>query len=362
MNENKSKVCIVSTVNLMHMTLVSLYTSYFQKNEIPYDIIYIDKYGINESNEAANVYKFRSKNTKNKISKIINVLKFTSYAKKIIKKNNYELIIVWNELTAILMSNFLAKKHKEKYIINIRDYGFNDLSLIKKRTQKVIKNSSLTMVSSDRFLEFLPNSNKYLFVHSFNQKIFENNNFKYTKKDMGQPITILFIGKLSYPQESKEFIKKLGNDNRFSLKFVGVGTESLKSFIVENKINNVELLGSFRPDETAKYLEKADIINNLYRFGTIAVDTALSIKLYYAIYLNIPILTYDNTNTNKYAEKAGINITIPNEEPMNLADFIYTQYQQWDEKIARQKTNVVMTEIIDSHNKLHDKLNELLKD
>ena len=64
------------------MTLVSLYTSYFQKNEIPYDIIYIDKYGINESNEAANVYKFRSKNTKNKISKIINVLKFTSYAKK----------------------------------------------------------------------------------------------------------------------------------------------------------------------------------------------------------------------------------------------------------------------------------------
>ena len=179
---------------------------------------------------------------------------------------------------------------------------------------------------------------------------------------MGQPITILFIGKLSYPQESKEFIKKLGNDNRFSLKFVGVGTESLKSFIVENKINNVELLGSFRPDETAKYLEKADIINNLYRFGTIAEDTALSIKLYYAIYLNIPILTYDNTNTNKYAEKAGINITIPNEEPMNLADFIYTQYQQWDEKIARQKTNVVMTEIIDSHNKLHDKLNELLKD
>ena len=28
---NKSKVCIVSTVNLMHMTLVSLYTEYLQK-------------------------------------------------------------------------------------------------------------------------------------------------------------------------------------------------------------------------------------------------------------------------------------------------------------------------------------------
>lgn len=360
--ENRSKVCIVSTVNLMHMTLVSLYTNYFQKNNIPYDIIYIDKYGVDEINQASKIYKYRANNTKSKILKVINVLRFTFYAKKIVRKNKYDFLIIWNELTAVLMSGFLAKKYNKKYVVNIRDYGFNDFILIKKRTKKVINNSSFTMISSDRFLEFLPKSDKYLFVHSYNKKIFENTNFKYRKKESNQPITILFIGKLSYLQESKDFIKKLGNDKRFILKFVGVGTEELKPFVIENKIENVELLGGFSPSETAKYLVEADIINNLYKFGTTAEDTALSIKLYYSIHLNVPILTYDNTNTDEYAKRAGVNITIPNEEPSNLGNFIYNKYQEWDEKTAKQKSNDVMKDIMNSHDALYDKLKELLKD
>lgn len=359
---NKSKVCIVSTVNLMHMTLVSLYTEYLQKNGIKYDIVYIDKYGVDEVNEANNVYKYYVKNTKSKILKMINVLRFTSYAKKIIRQNKYDLLIVWNELTAVLMSNFLAKKYKGKYIVNIRDYGFNDLPFIKKRTKRVIKSSSLTMVSSNRFLEFLPKMDKYLFVHSFNKKIFENVTFEYRKKESNQAITILFIGKMSYLQESKRFIEKLGNDKRFLLKFVGAGTEELKPFIEEKQFKNVEIIGAFSPNDTAKYLVEADIINNLYKFGTTAVDTALSIKLYYSIYLKIPILTYDNTNTNTYAEKAGVNITIPNEEPTSMADFIYNKYQCWDEKQAREKAGEVMKEIIDSQNALNDKMKEILKE
>ncbi|MGI6360067.1 MAG: hypothetical protein ACOX02_03405 [Acholeplasmatales bacterium] len=358
---NTPKVCIISTVNLMHMTLSSLYTNYFQKNDIPYDIIYIDKYGIDEFTDAANIYKYRVKNRKSKVLKIFNVLRFVSFAKKLIYKNDYDLLIVWNELTAVLMSNFLAKKYKNKYVINIRDYGFNDLPIIKKRTQKVIEASSFTMISSNRFMEFLPKIDKYLFVHSYNEEIFKNIDFKYRKKDKNQIITILFIGKMSYFKEAINFIEKLGNDNRFKLKFVGAGTELLEPYIMKNKIKNIELIGKFSPNETAKYLIEADIIYNLYGFGAKDVDTLLSIKLYYAIYLNMPILIYDNTHTNTYAKNAGINITIPNKKIINLADIIYEKYQTWDEKKAKEKSAAIMKEIKDSHNMLYNKLGELLK-
>lgn len=356
----KSGVCIVSTVNLMHMTISSLYTDFFKENNINFDIIYIDKYGIDEKSDAKNKYQFCVKNRKSKFGKIINVLKFTRYVKKVIKRNKYEVLIIWNELTSLLLGKFLSTQYKNRYIVNIRDYGYNDLAFIKSRTKKVIENSYFTMISSDKFKDFLPYSNKYIFTHSYNQRVFHNFDFIYQKKKKDEPIVILFIGKMSYLNSSKSFIKYLANDDRFLLKFVGAGTEILKDYVGQKHITNIEIEGSFSPDQTAQYLKNADIIFNLYGFGSKDVDTGLSIKLYYAIHLNIPILTYDDTYINYYAKKSGINITISRIMTDDLSDYIYNSYHNWDIDLAMKLCNKTMIEIENSQIKLHSKLKELL--
>lgn len=42
------KVCILSAVNIKHMSLITLYTEVLKQQGIEYDIIYMDKYGEDE--------------------------------------------------------------------------------------------------------------------------------------------------------------------------------------------------------------------------------------------------------------------------------------------------------------------------
>ena len=86
----KAKICIVGTSNLKHISLISLYTRYFDSEKIPYDIIYWDRYGIEESTTAQTVYKFYAKGKESNLSRIQSFVKFRRYVKKIIKQNNYK--------------------------------------------------------------------------------------------------------------------------------------------------------------------------------------------------------------------------------------------------------------------------------
>ena len=44
-----SKICIIGTSNIKHISLISLYTKYFDQHGMAYDIIYLDRYGIEDN-------------------------------------------------------------------------------------------------------------------------------------------------------------------------------------------------------------------------------------------------------------------------------------------------------------------------
>ena len=52
------KICILSAVNIKHMSLISIYTKYFKENGMDYDVIYMDKYNEEENIDAKNIYRF----------------------------------------------------------------------------------------------------------------------------------------------------------------------------------------------------------------------------------------------------------------------------------------------------------------
>lgn len=355
------KICILSTVNIKHMTMLTMYTEYLEKNNLEYDVIYIDKYHEKEYINAKNIYSYKLNINRDwpMLRKLKKYYKFKSYAEDIIEKNKYDFIIVWNSFTALMFCSFLSSKYKNKYCINIRDYSYEKYLPIYLRIKKVVKNSAFTTISSDGFKKFLP-KHDYIMIHSLNNKILKNCSYKKELRKKDEPIRITFIGYVRFFENDKKLIDSLGNDNRFIVQFFGEGSHILESYAKEKKYSNIICKGRFEPDQTHELLKDTDIINNLYGVGEIALDTALSIKLYYAVHLNIPIMVFKNTYMSEITKKYGIGFDIADNEFKDLGDRIFEWYYKLNQKEIRSNCELFKIEIEKSHNILENKMKEYL--
>lgn len=361
------KVAILSTVNIKHMTLVSLYTDYLDGNNIEYDIIYIDKYGDEEKNHAKNVYKYnlRIDRSWGMVKKGLRYLKFKPFAQRIIESNNYDFIITWNMLTAFMFSMYLARHYPKKYCVNIRDITESNLGLLKyiiDLGQNIaIKNSCFTTVSSAGFIKYLPKSD-YIFIQSLNMDVLKQCISHERMKRKDEPIKITYIGYMCYYDNCIKLINALRNDQRFVLNFFGQGSEVIADYALKNGITNVNCVGRFQVEDTARLIQDSDIIFNLYGNDNINLKTALSIKLYYSIYLRVPILVCENTYMKEIADSLGIGITVGNDQyDSNLGNYIFNSYHDIEFKNIKKTCDNYRISVEKGNNELTRRLDEILK-
>ncbi|BCZ27057.1 hypothetical protein EUBC25_11440 [Claveliimonas bilis] len=351
---SKKKVCILSTVDFTRMTVVSVYTDYLKRCDIPFDIICVNKYGQEDPFGAENIYGFvpKTKSSWNKFRKLISFWKIRDFALDIFKNNHYDFIIVWNELTAFIFSDILASMFKDKYCINIRDYQYFNLFPVKMRLTSAIKSAFFTTVSSRAYLEYLPSDNCYM-MYSFNKGILSKTNPHQALREVGKPIRILYIGQIAWLDNVYKLIDALKNDNRFEMIFAGSGSEQVEEYAKSNQVNNVTCYGRFHPGETAKYLAEADILYNLYGTDSRHLTTAVSIKFYYAVFLHIPILVYKKTEMEKMSQICGIGFAVENEEFINYGDKLYDWYFSLDQKEINKKCNLFLEEIEEGQKQIY---------
>ena len=357
------RACILSTVDLSRMSMSMIYTDYFEKNGIPYDVIFVDKYREYLDNVPNNLIPLHpeSKQEYNAIRKVCIFWKLRKPVLMILKKNKYDLIVVWNEVTAFVFGDLLHKYFPQKYIINIRDYQYLDAPIIRSRLKQTIASSYFSTVSSSRYIDYLPKAD-YIFLHSMNKKVLHELN-RNREKAVNRPITIMYIGQIGWLENTYKFIDSLANNEKYVLKFIGIGSNKVDEYIAGKNYTNIQTHGKFRPEETSSYLKEADILYNLYGYGNKHLDAALSIKLYYAIYMGIPILSFANTCTNEIADLCGIAYTIRNTNHMKEdLENLYFWYQGFDISTARNRCDeFVDKEIYGSHKKFEGLLNEYIK-
>lgn len=323
------KIAVVSTVNVKHMTLISKYTSLFQKKSINFDLINIDKYGEDEDIGQTNQYKYKIHVERewSFFKKLKKYIGFYGFSKKIIKENEYDYLVIWNSFTAVILFPMLLGRMRKKYILNIRDYAFEKNKIIYFFMSRLVSNSIFTTISSRGFLSFLPKSKKYIMMHSFNEDILSEDLVTTQKRKPNEPIRICFIGNVRFFENDKKLLEVFKNDQRFILQFFGQNSEVLEDYANIHNIENVEFIGRFDHTKTRELLKKADVINNLYGYNNIALDTAISIKFYYALHLNLPILVYPNTFIAMESEKMG-NGYIVNEVNPDLPNKFYKWYME----------------------------------
>lgn len=325
------KVCILSAVNIRHMTLISLYTDRLKKAGIEYDIIYMDKYGEDEYFEASNKYIFKNiiKQSQPKIIKALRYLRFRSYAIPILKRNKYDFIIVWNDVAIFMFADYLVKSWKGKYCLNIRDYSYQiKFKLLFNRFEKAIKNSKFATISSDGFKAFLP-KHDYIQVHSLNMQVLKNIKPRVSFQAEDKPIRIGFLGYVRFFELNKKLLDIFKNDNRFELHYYGTHANVLKEYAFINEIKNTEFHDTFPVSETNLFLEKIDLINNLYGNNSVSLKYALSIKLYHGTYNRTPVLVNSETWGEKVVNKYGIGYVVGEISP-KMKDDIFNWYRSLD--------------------------------
>lgn len=316
-----NKICIIGTSNLKHISLISLYTRFFDRQGIQYDIIYLDRYCIDEKTNACKVYKYHEKNPKKRLDKLRMFWRFRKFVKDVLKNNDYAYVITWQTTGAYLFADMLLRCYKKRFVINVRDYVIENNIVFRTILKKLVKNSYFTTISSDGFRSFLPKA-EYIKVNSVNEELLEKISARPIVKNV--PIKIGFAGNCRYFSESYKLIDALANDNRFELWYCGTNSDVLEDYASKRMINNVRTMPTFDPKDTIDIMSDFNIVNSA--FGNDAMDnsTLMPIRLYTAIAIHRPILVNSNTQLAKEVTKGHIGYLI--EDYATLADDLYSYY------------------------------------
>ncbi|NLE24619.1 MAG: glycosyltransferase family 4 protein [Clostridiaceae bacterium] len=319
------KIAIVSVGDYRHISMISKYTEYFDKNNIDYDILCTDRYE-GTVYPSSNIKAYPCKNVKRKNEKLRMFLSFYKWASRIIKNEKYDFLVIWNENTAPLFAPLLLTKYRHRYCVNIRDVDFLNQKAVNVVRARVIRNSAFSTYCSTAKLDF-PKGYPYVLMRSINMKILQETTPRTEFRKPGEKIRIVNIGKIRFPMANKRIIEALGNDERFELLFIGAGSEKLESY--KEKYNNITLIGAYLPEDTAKYLAEADIINSYFGSTVLGFERMTSIRFSYGPYLHIPVLVGEGTEMEHEGNKYGFIYAV-GEGDTSFSDDLYRWYCNLD--------------------------------
>lgn len=281
------KVAVIAFNNIRISPYVKIYTEWLQKKEIEYDLIYLDREGVVERLGASSVYPipFCGGN------KFFAFMRFTGAVKKILKRNKYDFLFVMPTFSAVLLSRFISKRYKGKYIVDIRDKTHEDNRFYFARERRAIENSAMNVISSKGYYSFLPKG-EYVFSPnvSATSRVPE---YKFTRKE-DVPLSIAYVGCISRTALYKRLIEKVLKDDRFEVDLYGSevlrpGVTSVADYVKTLGTNKVRFHGAYKPEEKAEIVKSIDILINIY--GSDGMRVAMANKFYDSMYFKKPMIS-----------------------------------------------------------------------
>lgn len=350
MNKRK-RVCFICLTNQFLTPYLDKYISVI---DCEYDIIFWNRHGLNEKSGAGKQYSYNLPMSENasKLKKSRGYLGFSRFAKRIIKQNKYDGIILTPTNSGMLLRSTLLRYYKGRYVVDIRDYTMEENPLFYLLEKKLLENSALNVISSEGYKHFLP-KNEYTIVHNEIDIPAEIvNKFRYRNKVKGK-IVLTNIGLIRFLDQNKKIIDIFCNDPRFEVRFIGANAFALKDYCESKRANNIVLIDRFPPEKTLELLWGTDMLLNLYGNNTPLLDYALSNKLYYAAKLGLPILVCPNTYMEEVSIRYGFGYSFDlgkqNIDINNLVDYYntinwYEFYSKCDNFLAKVQLEMKLFE------------------
>ena len=341
------KIALIIPNNLWFCPYVKIYTDFFDKHAINYDVISWNRDGKNEDGVIQFNYQANSSNL---CTLFYAYIRFADFAKKNILTNCYDKLVIFTPQVGIFLSRFLKRRYSGKYIFDYRDLSIEQKSIFKIPFIRLLKNSFINVISSPGFKRCLPKDYEYLISHNFDINRVKRAIIEDTEPNNSTPIRILTIGGIRDYHSNKEVIDALANDPRFQISFVGKGpsADDLKNYSQNQDITNINFVGYYRKEEEDIYILNAHLLNIFYP-RKISHDTALSNRFYNSLILKKPMITTAHTIQGEYTEKYDIGLAVENCD--NLKEKIIDYLENLDFKAYADRCNNLLKEFLGDYNK-----------
>ncbi len=346
------KIVLICPSNMLYMPYVDNYVTILKENNADYTIINWDRFGIEEKTE----FTYRDRKVGHQRS-FFDYCRYKQFIVKHLKEVKYEKIIVFGIQLTFFLKNILLKNFKRNYIIDIRDYNkiINYFNI-----NMLIDNSSFTVLSSEGYKEWLPNSNKYIINHNTQIKFLDDigcSEINFNK----DKINIAYIGAIRDYQVNVDLINSLRNNNWIDIYFHGEGNinEDIQKYIDSNSIKNVYLTGRYIREDEEKLYTASDLINVLRYNDGVNNKTALPNRLYNAVIYGKPMLAYHGTYLADIIQKYNLGLVLSSFD--NITEILKDYFINFNQEKYYESRHEFLNYVITQNRLFNEKLESFIK-
>lgn len=349
------KIALILAANKWAAPYLKIYIDLLNKHNVSYDIIYWNR-DLTENNSHLS---WNQKPKNGNINRFLDYKYFSNFVKRILKSTEYDRLIIFGEVLPIFLSSFLRNKYDNRFLIDFRDLGIEQLPIFRQLYAATIRKSALNIVSSSGFIKYLPKST-YFISHNFDIKqIKDSLNSNYTSKNNHKDINILTIGSIRNYESNLAIIRALENRANIHLQFVGKGIVSsqLEKYTIKNNIRNVTFKGYYKKTEELNIIEKCDFMN-IFMPNIKSHSSLMSNRFYNALLLRKPMIVTSNSEQAKLVKNYNLGISIENCD--NLEYKLKSFLENLDEEVFANNCKNLLKKFIDDYNLFEDKVSQFI--
>lgn len=318
MKSKKKNIALILPGSIWYSPYVRIYTRILDKTNTDYSIISWNREG--DDKPEGFQYNVPCRNGHDSAG-LTSYLGYIRFIKKTIRKEGFDRIIVFDSQLTCLLSKFLLRYYKGRYMIDYRDLSIEQKFGFKQLFSLMLKYSCANVISSPGFKKCLPGGRYYL-SHNFDENVVRetlDSNETESGFNIEGGIDVLTIGGIRDYSSNIEVVKALANQEGFSARFVGKGDVSilLEGYCKQNNVKNVSFKGFYQKPEEAGYVRSCTFMNIFYP-RIVTHDTALSNRFYNSLIYRKPMIVTKNTCQGDYAEKYHVGVAI--DECSNLTE------------------------------------------
>ena len=310
----QGKIAILLPAEVWFCPFVKIYTQILDEYCINYDIINWDKTGT----EDFAFISYHGNKGKSSLSKLLGYWKFSRFIKKTLLQNKYGKVIVFSSQIGVFCSRFLKKHYKSKYIFDFRDLSIEQSRIFKYPFLRLLRNSYKNVISSPGFIKCLPKGIDYCISHNFIESAVRSALERINVHEFPKTIDVLTIGGIRDEESNISVIKALGNDSRYTLRFIGKGpaATALEKYAKENDIDNIYFEGYYKKEDEPDIIKTTQFLNIFYP-NKISHSTALSNRFYNSIIYRRPMITTKGQIQGDYCDRYNLGVAVTDAKELN---------------------------------------------
>lgn len=199
-----------------------------------------------------------------KLKKLRAFFRWRSIARRIIKENKYDHLIVLSTVPAVLLYGTLLNDYKDNYLFDIRDYTLENNKIFRHVVMRLINNSVLTSISSKGYMRWLNPSSKIMVNH--NITVNEEIEPCIPKLIGKKSINFAFVGNVRLDSQTEALLLALKDESRIEQHYYGriIPNCKIREIKEEYNIDNLYFHGAFTVSDKPQIFADVDLINCVY--------------------------------------------------------------------------------------------------